>query len=89
MLELYAKIWERETRIHSSAWRIPNFLCEINERPIPVLINQQLNLISHGLVCSYFSEKLFLTFLLRLDFKSLVKSRGEGTFLSLAPSVNI
>ena len=51
--------------------------------------NQAVQFISHGVSCSYFSGDFLLPFLLWYDFKILVKSRGGGTFLCLAPSVNI
>ena len=45
--------------------------------------------ISHGIGYSYFSGNFLLSFLLWYDSKILVKSRGGGTFLSLALSVNV
>ena len=49
---------------------------------------QAVRFISCGMGRSYFSGN-FLSFVLWYDFKIPVKSRGGGTFLSLASSVNI
>ena len=56
---------------------------------LPFLTNQAARFISCGIGRSYFSGNFFLSFLLWYDFKILVKSRGGGTFLSLASSVNV
>ena len=53
------------------------------------LFNQSSWFISRGIGRSYFFGNFLLSFLLWNDFKILVKSRGGGTFLSLALSVNI
>ena len=59
-----------------------------NQNVVQVLTNQAGWFISYGISCSYFSRNLILSFLLWHDFKVLVKSRGGGTFLCLASSVN-
>ena len=56
---------------------------------LPFLTNQAARFISRGIGRSYFSGNFLLSFLLWYDFKILVKSRGGGTFLSLASSVNV
>ena len=43
----------------------------------------------HDIGLSYFSRNLLLLFLLWYDFKIQVESRGGGTFLCLASSVNV
>ena len=48
-----------------------------------------MQFISCGIGCSYFSQNLLLSFLLWYDFKIQIKSRGGGTFLCLALSVNV
>ena len=55
---------------------------------LPFLTNQAARLTSRAIGRSYFSGNFLLSFLLWYDFKILVKSRGGGTFLSLAPSVS-
>ena len=45
--------------------------------------------ISRGISRSYFSGNFLLSLLLWYGFKILVKSRGGGTFLCLASSVNV
>ena len=54
----------------------------------PVLTNQAEGFISRGIDCSYSSRNFLLSFLLCHDCKVLVKSKGGGTFLCLASSVN-
>ena len=54
---------------------------------LPFLTNQAARFTSRGIGRSYFSGNFLLSFLLWYDFKILVKSRGGGTFLSLASSV--
>lgn len=56
---------------------------------LPVLTNQASQFISHYIVCPYFSENLRLSIFSRHDFEILVKSRGGGTFPSLAPPAKI
>ena len=56
---------------------------------LPFLTNQAVRFILCGIGHSYFSGNFLLSFLLWYDFKILVKSRGGGTFLYLASSVNI
>ena len=53
------------------------------------LTNQTAQFISHGISRCYFHGNFLLSFLLWYDFKILVKSRGGGTFLCLASSVNV
>ena len=53
------------------------------------LTNQATQYRSCGIGRSYFSQNLLLSFLLWYDFKIQVKSRGGGTFLCLASSVNV
>ena len=53
------------------------------------LTNQAMQFISRGIGRCYFSGNFILTFFLWYDFKILVKSMGEGTFLCLASPVNV
>ena len=53
------------------------------------MTNQAAQFISRGIGRSYFSGNFLLSFLLWYDFKILVKSRGGGTFLSIASFVNV
>ena len=56
---------------------------------LPFLVNQAARFIAGGIDRSYFSRNLLLSFLLWYDFKIQVKSRGGGTLLCLASSVNV
>ena len=51
--------------------------------------NQAARIISGGIGRSYFSGNFLLSSILWYDFKILVKTRGRGTFLSVALSVNL
>ena len=79
-------------------WSPPHLLaaCQLRNFPhvfllksvLPFLTNQAVRFTSCGIGRCYFSGNFLLSFLLWYDFKILVKSRGGGTFLSLAPSVS-
>ena len=69
--------------------QLKNFLHEFTEC-FAVFDQSAAQFISCGIGCSYFSGSFLLSFLfLWYDFQILVKSRGGGTFLSLASSVNV
>ena len=80
------------------AWSPPRLLASCQLRNFPrvftekcfaVFANQTARFTSRGIGRSYFSGNFLLSFLLWYDFKILVKSRGRGTFLSLALSINV
>ena len=56
---------------------------------LPFLTNQAARFISCGMSRFYFFGNFLLSFFLWYGFKILVKSRGGGTFLSLASSGNV
>ena len=58
---------------------------------LPFLTNQAALFISRGISRSYFSGNFPLSYhsFNGITFKILVKSRGGGTFLSLALSLNV
>ena len=64
-----------------------NFLCEFTEKCFAVFGQSSCTIYLTWYHHSYFSGNFLLSFLLWYDFKILVKSRGGGTFLSLASSV--
>ena len=66
-----------------------NFRVSLFKSILPFLTNQAARFIWHGISQSYFSGNFLLSFLLRYDFKILVKSRAGCTFWCLASSVNI
>ena len=68
--------------------QLRNFPREFTEKCFAVFDQSSCTIISRGIGRSYFSGNFLLSFLLWYDFKILVKSRGGGTFLSLALSVN-
>ena len=68
--------------------QLRNFLCLLTEKCFTVFDQSQAaQFTSHGVSHFCFSGNFLLSFLLWYAFKILVKSRGGGTFLSLAPSV--
>ena len=80
------------------AWSPPRLLASCQLRNFPrvftekcfaVFDHQAARFTSRGISRFYFSVNFLLSFLLWYDFKILVKSRGGGTFLSLASSVNV
>ena len=68
--------------------QLRDFSHKFTEKCLPFLTNQAARFISRGIGRSYFSEN-FLSFLLRCDFKILVKSKGVGVFLGLTSSVTV
>ena len=78
------------------AWSPPRLLASCQLRNFPLVFTEKCSAIfdqssctiSRGIGRSYFSGNFLLSFLLWYDFKILVKSRGGGVFLSLAPSVS-
>ena len=69
--------------------QVRNFLCEFAEKCFAVFDQSNSTIISHGISRCYFRGNFLLSFLLWHDLKVLVKSRGGGTFLWLALSVNV
>ena len=69
--------------------QLRDFSHKFTEKCLPFLTNQAARFISRGIGRSYFSENFLLPFLSWYDFTILVKSRGGGTFLSLALSVDV
>ena len=65
------------------------FCASLLKTVLAFLANQAAQFISCDIGRPYFSQNLLLSFLLWYDFKIPFKSRGGGTFLYLASSVNI
>ena len=83
--------WARKTRSLLASCQLRNFLHEFTGKVFCCFSPMRLTtwFISCGILCSYFSGNLLLSFLFRHDFKTLFKLSGGGTFLSLASPVNI
>ena len=67
------------------AWLPPHLLASCQLRNVLRVFTEKCFAV---FCCSYFSGNFLISFLLWYDFKIPVKSRGGGTFLSLAPSVS-
>ena len=83
-IRLLACLLACSLRVHKEIFRV-----SLLKSVLPFLTNQATRFISRGIGHFYFSGSFLLSFLLWYDFKILVKSRGGGTFLWLASSVNV
>ena len=83
-IHLLARLLTSSSHVNYEIFRV-----SLLKSVLPCLTNQAPRFISRGIDRSYFSGNFLLSFLLWYDFKILVKSRGGGTFLSLASSVNV
>ena len=82
------KDWKVSESLLTWYWN-KTFFCKFTENILAFLTNQVSRFFSCGIVFSYFSENLLLSFLLWHDFKITSKSRGRGALSCMATLVNV